>query len=652
MDEAALNALNKMPIPAPSPDARERAIRAGVRAFAEARDTAAQPNQGPRRHRRPMTDWMHTVGSWIMGHRALLATAFAGLLLLPVASAVYLSTQNEIVLQASNPGEAPADTAILAGERDLTLSREGRRSDASTTSTPVVPAQNYEMKARTQAAAPTGAATRSMLRESPPVTRYTPYHGSGRDRFPAYSDNPVRAVAEAPVSTFSIDVDTASYAFVRRSLEAGRLPPEAAVRVEELINYFAYDYPRPEAGEAPFRPTVAVYPTPWNPDTKLVHIGIAGREVAAEAKPRANLVFLVDVSGSMNSPDKLPLVKTALRLLVNRLDPEDSVALVTYAGTAGTALEPTKVAEKTKILDAIDALGAGGSTAGASGLRRAYDLAEATYREDGVNRVILATDGDFNVGISDVGQLKDYIESKRRTGIFLSVLGFGVGNYNDELAQALAQNGNGTVAYIDSLREAQKVLVEEAGSALYPIAKDVKIQVEFNPAAVAEYRLIGYETRALRRPDFNDDKVDAGDIASGHRVTAIYEITPTDSPARLVDELRYQPSAPPAARAPADEYAFLKMRYKQPDGDTSTLITLPISTEQERPSVDGLSDDMRFAAAVAAFGQKLRHNPQLDGFGYDQVLDLAASARGEDRFGYRAEFLTLVRLAQSLSGTE
>ena len=483
--------------------------------------------------------------------------------------------------------------------------------------------------------------------------RAEPSQPQNRDRFKSFDTNPVKSVARHPVSTFSIDVDTASYAFVRRSLQRGQLPPPASVRVEEMINYFSYDYPRPESAATPFKASVAVYPTPWNTDTKLLHIGIKGHEIAKAEKPRSNLVFLIDVSGSMTSQDKLPLLKSAFRLLVERLEPEDSVAIVTYAGRAGTALEPTKVKEKRKILAALGRLQSGGSTAGAQGIRQAYALAEEAFDEDGVNRVILATDGDFNVGIADVGELKRYIEGKRKTGIFLSVLGFGQGNYNDALMQALAQNGNGNAAYIDTLREAQKVLVDEAGATLFPIAKDVKIQIEFNPALVSEYRLIGYETRSLRRQDFNNDRIDAGDIGSGHTVTAIYEITPADSPRKSVDDLRYaraKAEPKPAAEGEnANEYAFLKLRYKLPAESVSKLITMPITKADAHAGIDRASADMRFAASVAAFGQKLRGDDTLGDFGYDDILALAASARGKDAFGYRGEFLTLVRLAQSLS---
>ena len=361
----------------------------------------------------------------------------------------------------------------------------------------------------------------------------------GRDRFAAAAANAVKSVASEPVSTFSIDVDSASYSFVRRALNSAELPPKEAVRVEEMINYFPYAYPLPEDRSAPFRPTVTVLPSPWNATNKLVHIAIKGYDVPKAERPRANLVLLIDTSGSMAPEDRLPLLKNAFRMLIDTLRPDDTVGIVTYAGQTHAALEPTKVADKRKILEAIERLHAGGSTAGGAGIQEAYRMAEGAFDKAAVNRVILATDGDFNVGITSVDELKSFIERKRETGIYLSVLGVGRGNYNDALMQALAQNGNGVAAYIDTLNEARKVLVDEVSSTLFPIAKDVKIQVEFNPAMVAEYRLIGYETRLLQREDFNNDKVDAGDIGSGHTVTAIYEVTPVGSP-KFVEDLRYK----------------------------------------------------------------------------------------------------------------
>jgi len=352
----------------------------------------------------------------------------------------------------------------------------------------------------------------------------------------------------------------------------------------------------------------------------------------------------------MNSQDKLPLLKNSFRMLVNSLDEEDTISIVVYAGAAGTVLEPTKVKEKGKILEALDQLQAGGSTAGGEGIRKAYELAQANFNKEGVNRVILATDGDFNVGIQNPEELKSFIERKRNTGIFLSVLGFGQGNYNDDLMQKLAQNGNGNAAYIDNLNEARKVLVDEASSTLFTIAKDVKFQIEFNPNRVAEYRLIGYETRLLNREDFNNDKVDAGDIGSGHSVTAIYEITPVDSKAKLIDGLRYsnEVSKKDEQRTFNEEYGFLKIRYKLPDTDTSQLITTTINLENEYTNIDEVPADIRFAASVAAFAQLLRGATNIGEFTHEDIISLAKSSTGKDTFGYRHEFINLIRLAESI----
>ena len=476
------------------------------------------------------------------------------------------------------------------------------------------------------------------------------YQDQGRDNFAEIDPNPVKVTAEEPVSTFSIDVDTASYSFMRKALMRGVLPQKDSVRIEEMINYFPYAYQGPSSRETPFRANVQIIPTPWNPETRLLRIGIKGYALTEGEKPRANLVFLIDTSGSMNAPDKLPLLINSFRLLIDALDPDDTVAIVTYAGSAGTVLEPTRVAEAGKILAALEHLHAGGSTAGAEGIRQAYRLAERNFDPDGVNRVILATDGDFNVGITDMDELQGFVERKRESGVLLSVLGFGHGNLNDALMQTLAQNGNGQAIYIDTLNEARKALVEEAGSTLFPIAKDVKIQIEFNPATVAEYRLIGYETRLLAREDFNNDAVDAGEIGSGHTVTALYEITPVGSAARLVDDLRYRGAA--EVEANTEEYGYLKIRYKAPGGDVSTLIETPVTRAAEIDPDDARALETRFAAAVAGFGQLLRGGRHMGDFSYDDVVALAVGAKGDDPFGYRAEFVNLVRLAKSAAALE
>ncbi len=488
------------------------------------------------------------------------------------------------------------------------------------------------------------------LVESVPVRREhrTDYfRDQGRDRFTAFTTNPVKVVAEEPVSTFSIDVDTASYSFMRASLQREVLPQKNAVRVEEMINYFPYNYSTPEDRSTPFDATVSLMPTPWNAATRLLHIGIKGYELDPGRPPRTNLVFLIDTSGSMNAPNKLPLLVSSFQLLLDALSPDDTVAIVTYAGSAGVVLEPIKAVERTTILASLESLRAGGSTAGGEGIRQAYLLAEQNLAKDGVNRVILATDGDFNVGITDHEELKSFIARKRASEVFLSVLGFGMGNYNDALMQNLAQNGNGNAAYIDNLLEARKVLVEEATSTLFPIAKDVKIQIEFNPALVREYRLIGYESRMLAREDFSNDKVDAGEIGSGHTVTVVYELTPAGSGAERIGKLRYQPEAALPDSALADEYAFLKIRFKLPDRRTSALITRAVSRADEISEAGSIAQEARFSAAVAGFGQLLRGGRYTGDFDYDDVIALAVDAKGEDHFGYRAEFVNLVRLAKS-----
>lgn len=486
-----------------------------------------------------------------------------------------------------------------------------------------------------------GAAVGGAAFQAPRVDR-------DRERYDPIVGNPVARVAEQPVSTFSIDVDTASYANVRRFIEGGSLPPQDAVRVEELVNYFPYDYPAPRSLARPFSVSTELAPTPWNPKTHLLHIGLKGYDIEPAARPAANLVFLLDVSGSMNSPDKLPLVKRSLKLLTNELTAKDRVAIVVYAGAAGVVLEPTPGNEKARIVAALDRLQAGGSTAGGAGLELAYVLAAQNAKEGQIDRVILATDGDFNVGITDPARLEDFIERKRETGVTLSILGFGRGNYNDALMERLTNKGNGNAAYIDSLMEARKVLVEELSSTLLTIAKDVKIQIEFNPDTVAEYRLVGYENRLLRREDFDNDKVDAGDIGAGHSVTAIYEIALVGDGGERLPPLRYQQAAQGQSDF-VDELAYLKLRFKQPDGNRSELIQASIRVEDIKPALAETSQNFRFAAAVAAFGQLLRGGEAMQDFSMADAVALARDARGEDRGGYRAEFIRLAGLAESLA---
>jgi Ca-activated chloride channel family protein len=488
------------------------------------------------------------------------------------------------------------------------------------------------------------AAAPPPVMSAPAMGWFPQYRDQGRDKFTAAVQNAFKIVREEPVSTFSIDVDTASYSWVRASLNRNVMPQPAAVRTEEMVNYFPYDYPSPKSAQEPFGTNITVMPAPWSAGRKLVRIGIKGYEIHRATRPRANLVFLVDTSGSMSEPNKLPLVKQSLSLLLDELGPEDTVSIVTYAGHAGTALEPTSARNKQKILGVIDNLGAGGSTAGAEGIRQAYNLAKANFDRGGVNRVILATDGDFNVGITNQDELKGFVEREREKGVFLSVLGYGMGNYNDALMQALAQNGNGVAAYIDTIGEARKTLVEEASSTLFPIAKDVKIQVEFNPATVAEYRLIGYETRMLNREDFDNDKVDAGDVGSGQSVTALYEVVPIGGK-RANGDLRY---SRPAAKAASlgNELGFVKVRYKLPKSNVSRLISTPIDGRAKYARFEDAPQDARFAVGVATFADMLRGGKYSASMSYDDVLRIVLAARGRDEFGYRSEFVQLVRAAK------
>lgn len=464
-----------------------------------------------------------------------------------------------------------------------------------------------------------------------------------------YSDtvpNPVHVTAEEPISTFSSDVDTAAYANVRRFLLGGSAPPKDAVRIEELVNYFDYDYALPKSRETPFTASAEIVPSPWGAGRELLRIGIQGYDIPKTERPPLNLTLLVDVSGSMNDANKLPLAVKALRLLVEEMNETDRIAIVVYAGAAGAVLEPTSGAEKGRILAALESLRAGGSTAGGEGLRLAYSLARQSFRKDGVNRVMLMTDGDFNVGLSNPERLEDFVSRERESGVYLSVIGFGEGNYNDALMQTLAQSGNGVAAYIDTLNEARKVFSDDLSGSMFPIAEDLKIQVDFNPAAVSEYRLIGYETRMLNREDFNNDRVDAGDIGAGHSVTAIYELTPTGSKARLIDPSRY--ASPPKPTGPrASEVAYIKLRYKPPGSDTSQLIERPVTLSDAVPDLAQASESTRFAVAVAGYGGLLKGDPYIDpSFDWEDVVAIASGAKGEDAFGYRAEFVQLARLAR------
>ncbi|HRO27780.1 MAG TPA: VWA domain-containing protein, partial [Luteimonas sp.] len=459
------------------------------------------------------------------------------------------------------------------------------------------------------------------------------------------SDNPVQRVAEQPVSTFSVDVDTGSYSNVRRMIRQGVRPPADAVRAEEFINYFDYGHPGPASLATPFRATVEVAPAPWNAQRHLLMVGIKGFDVPKAQLPPANLVFLLDTSGSMNSPDKLPLLKQAFSELTRQLRAQDRVSIVVYAGSAGLVLPPTAGDRKDEILAALDRLQAGGSTNGGDGIRLAYAMAKRAFVKDGVNRVILATDGDFNVGTVDGGSLETMVADQRKSGIALTTLGFGTGNYNDHLAERLADAGDGNHAYIDTLQEARKVLVEEMSSTLLTIAQDVKIQLEFNPALVAEYRLIGYENRMLAREDFANDHVDAGDIGAGHEVTALYEIALVGSGAERLPPLRYGAQATTADARDTNELAHLRLRYKRPGESASRLIETPVlrSAITQQPG-----ESMRFAATVAAWADALRGGEHLDRWNWSAISDSARAAQGHDRWKLRSEFTDLVEASRTL----
>jgi Ca-activated chloride channel family protein len=462
------------------------------------------------------------------------------------------------------------------------------------------------------------------------------------EEYEGLEENIFHGADKKPLSTFSIDVDAASYANVRRFINNGEQPPADAVRIEEMINYFDYDYKEPQNGD-PFNVYTEMSQAPWNEKHKLIHIGLQGKKISTQNLPPSNLVFLIDVSGSMNQPNKLPLVKKSFQLLVDQLRAQDHVAMVVYAGAAGTVLEPTSGDEKRKILAALDQLQAGGSTAGGEGLQAAYALAKEHFKTGGNNRVILATDGDFNVGESSNDAMEDLIVAKRKDGIYLTVLGYGMGNYKDSKMEILADKGNGNYAYIDNLTEARKVLVNEFGGTLFTIAKDVKLQVEFNPAKVQAYRLIGYENRKLNDEDFNNDKKDAGDLGSGHTVTALYEVIPVgvQSDFYSIDDLKYQPTKNVSSQGKTDEWLTLKLRYKNPDEEKSRLIVHTLT--DRNTALNKSSDDFRWAASVAGFGMLLRESPYIAEWNYNDVTRMAEGARGDDREGYRSEFINLVR---------
>lgn len=487
-----------------------------------------------------------------------------------------------------------------------------------------------------------------MVSGSPIMTKSFNYpQEENQEEYAEISENGFKNPFNDPLSTFSIDVDAASYSNVRRFLNLGQMPPKDAVRIEEMINYFNYDYKQP-TGNQPFSINTELASSPWNKDHKLVHIGLQGKDISMENLPPSNLVFLMDVSGSMGQPNKLPLLKSAFTMLIDKLRPEDKVAMVVYAGAAGEVLPSTSASEKEKILDALDNLSAGGSTAGGAGIKLAYKIAKQNFIKNGNNRVILATDGDFNVGASSDEAMEELIEDERDAGVFLTVLGFGMGNYKDSKMEILADKGNGNYAYIDNILEAKKVLVNEFGGTLFTIAKDVKIQVEFNPAKVQAYRLVGYENRLLAPEDFNNDKKDAGELGAGHTVTALYEIIPVGVKSQFViDDLKYQKTTINNQASNTSELMTVKLRYKEPDGDKSKLMVETI--DDSNKSLESTSDNFRWSAAVAAFGMQLRDSDFKGELSYADIHEMAKSARGKDEEGYRAEMIRMVESCRLLS---
>ncbi len=541
-------------------------------------------------------------------------------------------------VEVAHPGFKSWKKRLCAGERTLTLHRAATTAPAEEAESKVmdmaISPQSTLMEAR--AYAPAAKMGQALAYEAPPNFNTEDYALIQENRFYAARSN--------PLSTFSIDVDAASYSNLRRFINNGQTPPKDAVRIEEMVNYFRYNYPEPE-GAHPFSVTTELSACPWAAEHKLLHIGLQGASIEREDLPPSNLVFLLDVSGSMNAPNKLPLLKSSFKLLVDQMRPQDRVAIVVYAGAAGVVLEPTAGDNQQKIKDALEQLQAGGSTAGGQGLRLAYQLARKHFAKEGNNRVILATDGDFNVGESSDAAMVRLIEKERESGIFLTVLGFGTGNYKDNKMQQLAQHGNGNNAYIDNINEARKVLVEEYGGTVFAIAKDVKLQLEFNPAMVQGYRLIGYENRLLDDEDFKDDTKDAGELGAGHTVTALYEIIPAGVETDLlasVDPLKYQTREP--NEKPSREWCTLKLRYKAPESGQSQLLTHFV--EQEKPAP---SPDFNWSAVVAGFGMLLRDSDYKGTSNYPELIRLAKSAKGVDEHGYRQELIRMMETMHALS---
>jgi len=562
-----------------------------------------------------------------------------------------MSEPNKMTGPESQPASSVSAAVTVGGELE-TLAQsqefaEGGRGRADMLSVSEQGAGSYLLSS----ARPPGTEAEALAPVTDTRPLDVPSPGFNTEAYDRIVDNRFLEVSQNPLSTFSIDVDTASYANVRRFLLSGTLPPKDAVRIEEMLNYFSYDYPVP-SGRDPIAASVEVAEAPWESEHRLVRIGLKGKEIELEKRPSSNLVFLLDVSGSMQPANKLPLLKKAMRLLVERLSEKDRVAIVVYAGASGLVLPSTSCDQKEKVLAALENLEAGGSTNGGSGIRLAYQIAVSSFISGGINRVILATDGDFNVGTTNQGDLTRLIEENAKSGVFLSVLGFGMGNYKDSTLEKLADLGNGNYAYIDDINEARKVLVDQINSTLVTVAKDVKIQIEFNPVQVSAYRLIGYENRLLSKEDFNDDTKDAGEIGAGHTVTALYEIVPAGKGIQIpgVDPLKYQRAIETTQVAESGELLTLKLRYKQPDGQISQLLEFPVRDSGKVYSQ--ASQDFKFAAAVASFGMILRESPYRGNATLSGVLELAEEGKGSDPHGYRGQFLELVNKAIALTGSD
>ncbi len=630
-----LDKLSRLTPPDPRPEARKAALNAAMMVFDA---NATQGSDKPARLK-GVTNIFRSVlmhltkpsSNWGPG----LAVALTVTVALPVA--LFVTRQGDAPTELQT---APVVAPLVVEEAVPAPAQTLGRADLQSLSDDEAPEARLWPRPETRRVAP-----------APEIIDQMPQGIAPGEQFAEAGLSGFQTVVQQPVSTFSADVDTASYARMRRAILAGQVPPPQMIRTEEVVNAFDYDYPAPEDREVPFRATTTLTDSPWTEGAQLLHIGVQGYDLPPDDRPQANLVFLIDASGSMAAADKLPLLKRSLEMLLGQLAPEDTVAIVVYAGDAGVVLEPTPAAQADTIGAALTRIGSGGGTAGAAGIEAAYALAERAFVEGGANRVILATDGDFNVGASDPDALQRLIEEKRDSGVFLSVLGFGTGNLRDDTMQALAQAGNGTAAYIDNLREARRVLVEQVEGSLFTIAKDVKFQVEFNPTVVEQYRLIGYETRALSREDFNDDRVDAGEIGAGHSVTAIYEVLPHGvRPA--ADPLRYGAAEVPPARVDtsgrANEVAFLQMRWKAPDGVESEVVSLPVEAGGAVP-FRGAPAHVRFGIAAAAFAEKLRGADGPDDLAWAEIAQLARGAIGDDPDGRRRELVELVELMAAMA---